>query len=398
MLIIDGKERKTKLMEDNHKVLKELQAENKKTIEKTAKSFGIQKPEDVLNWQASRFSIKKFREAAYRVISQKLQEANSELMFGQLLRAGVLNDFNNIYQEVEVTYTAAVKEASSNKRQEFYAPLERAGFPKRVQKGESFPETAFKGLDIEIINSKWGLMLNIEKELMDDDQTGQILQLVAQLAVNTRIHEEAYVWGRISGATGLVFDGEPIPVSKTYPTPYVGGVPGVSGGLHGNGRGVNVTAAARISQTQIQSGWILAKKMLDQSGRPIVVDPKLLAVSPQDVFNAEILMTSETNPSSSSTQTADIGKTGSIMSINPIKNLTGVICSRFIPDYGAYLIDPGKGFVMQRRDPVSVEQENPMSGPAFSQEVFRHKVRTRWEADFIDPKFMIDLNSTFSPT
>ncbi len=403
MILIDGSgAKRTKLQEENLKVFSELQAENKVVIKETAKQYGLSKPDDVFNLRAARFSISKFREAAYRLITQRLKEAQTELAFGQLLRAGVLNDFNNIYQAVEVTYPAVVREVASNKRQEFYAPLERVGFPKRVQKGESFPETSFKGLDKEIINSKWGMMLAIERELMDDDQTGQILQRSSQMAENTRIHEEAYVWGRISGQQNLSFDGEAIPYSSTYPVAgggvYQTGVPGTSGGIHGNGNGVNATANGRISQTQITGGWILAKQMRDQSGRPMVVDPRLVAVSPQDIFFAETLLNSDYNPSKSSTASADDGKVGGSYAINPIKNLVGVVATRFLPDYSALLIDPGKGFVFQRRDPVEVVQENPQSGPAFSQEVFRFKVRTRWEADWVDPKFVINLNQSLSPT
>lgn len=392
MKFIDGSGQKIPLMEQNEKVMKQFQvSETEKSIKETAARYGIQDYKNVLSFSRPDFSAKKFREGAYAV-AMKTREAQAELAFGQLLRAGVQNTFNDIYQAVEVTYTAAVREAASNKRQEFYSPLERVGFPKRVEKGDSFPETNFKGLDIELINIKYGMQVAFERELMDDDQTGQIASRASQMGENARIHEEAYVWGRMVNDTTATLDGEAIPMSNTYATPYS------TTGLHGAGKGINALADGRLSQSQIQAGWILAKKMLDQSGRPIVVMPKILAVSPQDIFFAEVLLNSAQTPSMVSTQTADIGKTGSIMGINPIKNLVGVVSSRFIRDYGALLIDSGKGFVFQRRDPQEVVQENPQSGPAYSQEVYRYKVRSRWEADFIDPKFIINLNPGFSAT
>lgn len=392
MLIDESGTNKTKLMESNNKIGKDFQlTETQKQIKATCEQYGIKDWQTVLNFTRPGMSAYKFREAAYAV-ARKLSEAQSELAFGQLLRAGVQNVFNDIYQAVEVTYTAVVREAASNKRQEFYSPLERVGFPKRVEAGGAFPETNFKGLDIELVNIKYGMQVAFERELMDDDQTGQIAQRAQQMGENARIHEEAYVWARLINDTTASLDGEKLPVSLTYATPYS------TTGIHGAGLGVNATTAARISQTQIQNGWILAKKMLDQSGRPIVVSPKILAVSPQDIFFAEILLNSQVNPSMSSTASADLGKVGGIGSINPIKSLVGVVSSRFIKDYGALLIDPGKGFVFQRRDAQEVVQENPQSGPAYSQEVYRYKTRSRWEADFIDPKFMINLNSSFSST
>lgn len=388
---------KTADQKENEKTFKSFQTtETEKGIARDAAHVGITDWKKVMDWKRRDFSVRAFREAAYKAAA--LREAHAELAFGQLLRAGVQNTFNDIYQAVEVTYTAAVREVASNKRQEFYAPLERVGFPKRVEKGASFPETSFKGLDIELINFKSGLMLAFERELIDDDMTGQIVQRAGQLGENARIYEEAYVWARMMNDSSASLDGEPLPVSATYSTVYSDAV---AGGLHGSGRGVNslpTASSARLSQSSIQAGWILAKKMLDQSGRPMVVTPKLLAVSPQDVFFAEILMNSAQNPSSSSTASADIGKVGSINSINPIKNLVGVVSSRFIKDYGALLIDSGKGFVFQRRDATEMVQENPQSGPAFSQEVFRYRLRSRWEADFIDPKFIINLNPSFAST
>ena len=391
MKFIDGSGTKTNLMESNEKVLKQNQEISVKAIEQTAKQYGITDWKKVLDFNRPDFSIKKFREGAYTV-AMKTQEAQAELAFGQLLRAGVQNIFNDIYQAVEVTYTAAVREAASNKRQEFYSPLERVGFPKRVERGDSFPETNMKGLDIELVNVKYGMMFAFGRELADDDQTGQIVQRASQLGENARIYEEAYVWNRIVNASGQSLDGEALPLSSTYSTVYADAA---AGGLHGQGKGVNslpVSGSARISQGSLQAGWILAKKMLDQSGRPMVVTPKILAVSPQDIFFAQILLNSEQNPSMSSTASADKGAVGGIMSVNPIQNLVGVVSSRFIADYAAILIDSGKGFVFQRRDPQEVVQENPQSGPAFSQEVFRYKTRSRWEADFIDPKFTINLN------
>jgi len=379
---------KTNLMEANEKVMRSHQIETtEREIKHLCESLGIKDFKKVLSMPGG---AKRFREGAYAAAS-KLREAQAELAFGQLLRAGVQNQFNDIYQAVEVTYTAAVREVGSNKRQEFYAPLERIGFPKKVLAGDSFPETNFKGVDKELVNSKYGMLVAFERELFDDDMTGQIASRSGQMGENARIHEEAFVWNRIFNGTQSL-DGELLPVSLTYTTPFS------SSGIHAGGYGINATTAARISQTQVQAGWILAKKMTDQSGRAMLVMPKLLAVSPQDIFFAEILMGSVQNPSSSSTQTADIGKVGSVMSINPIKNLAAVVSSRFIPDYGAMLIDAGKGFVFQRRDPQEVVQENPLSGPAFSQEVYRYKTRARWEADFIDPKFNINLNTSFSST
>lgn len=394
MLIIQGREgeMKTKLQERNREAFLESQKQAEQRVSKMLESFKISKAELV---DLNRVGLRDLREKAEALHQRMdLQEATSALTYGQLLRAGVQNQFNDIYKAVEVTYQAIVREVSSNKRQEFYAPLERIGFPKRVTRGSQYSETGFKGVDKEVINEVYGMLLSIERTLIDDDQTGQVVQEAQQMAENTRIHEEAYVWARIANLASSL-DGEALPVSDTYSTVYADAT---AGGIHGNGNGVNALSSARISQTQLQNGMILAKKMKDQSGRPIVVDPKLLAISPQDMFYAEVLMGSDYNPSMSSTASGDKGLVGGGFSKNPIKGLYNVVVTRFLPDYSAILADSGKGFVFQRRDATEVIQENPQSGPAFSQDVFRYKVRGRWQADFIDPKFFINLNPSFSAT
>lgn len=381
--------KKTALMEANEKNFIDFNIKKTEAaVKRYAESVGIKDYKNILDLSNYNFSAKDFRRACYEV-ARRLKEAQPENMFGQLLRAGVQNTFNNIYQAVPVTYTSVVKESGSNKRQEFYAPLERVGFPKEIENGDHFPESNFKGLDLELINKKKGMMLAFERELFDDDQTGQIQDRVSQMAENTRIYENAFVWTKIcNSATSL--DGQALGVSQTYSTVYS------TSGIHTGGFGINALSNGRLSQSKIEAGYILSVGMKDQSGRPMLVQPKVLAVSKQDMFYADILLNSTTQPSMASTAAADIGKVGGVMSKNPIQNLVGIVVDRFIIDYAAILIDSGKGFVFQRRDPTEVVQENPMSGPAFSQEIFRYRNRSRWQADFIDPKFFINLNPGFS--
>ena len=112
------------LKEDNEKEFKEFQTRAIEAQAKEAAAYiGVSDHKMVSDFKKPGFSVKNFRESVYR--AARLKEAQSELALGQLLRAGVQNAFNDMYQAVEVTYTAAVREVSSNKRQEFYAPVER---------------------------------------------------------------------------------------------------------------------------------------------------------------------------------------------------------------------------------------------------------------------------------
>lgn len=53
-----------------------------------------------------------------------------------------------------------------------------------------------------------------------------------------------------------------------------------------------------------------------------------------------------------------------------------------------YLLDSKvPAFIVQVREAAVVELENPASGMSFDRDVVRFKVRTRANADFIDPRF-----------
>lgn len=381
---IFGDKRLETLVENNRKVTEHFLKISRDRVLAEAKRYGIKEADKILGKWHERFdfSIKSFREGCYAVANRKSMEAQAELAFGQLLRAGVQNTFNDLYQAAPTVYEALVKMTGSNKRQEFFAPLERAGFPKRVPTQGSFPETNFQGLDIELVNEKTGMMLAFERELIDDDQTGQITQLAGQAGENARIYEEVYVMAKLFD-TEIAFDGETMAKSQTYGTVYS------ATGIHGTGLGINSVGNGRMSQTKLEQAYILAQKMVDRSGRPIVVMPNVLVTSAQDIFLAKVLLNSAYNPSGA----AAAGVAGGAFSVNPIQNLAGVVSSRFVPDYKALLLQASKGFAFQRRDPTEVVQENPQSGPAFSQEVFRFKQRSRWVADFIDPKFGILINA-----
>jgi hypothetical protein len=64
-----------------------------------------------------------------------------------------------------------------------------------------------------------------------------------------------------------------------------------------------------------------------------------------------------------------------------------LVISRFLPRKAWALGEAGKGIVFQRRDPLEVVQENPMSGMAYSNDIYSFRSRARWEPDWIDPRF-----------
>lgn len=332
--------------------------------------------------KAKSFNWKEFRESAYRVSKKKAMEANAEGAFGQLLRAGIQNIANSWYQIVETNHEKICETTTSNKLIELYAPLNRGAVPRRVQKGQKFPETKLAGLDVQIVNEKFGAISGFERELFDDDQTGQIGQRAMDIGENMRILEDAWFFQRFMGTAGSV-GGDVIPASQTYS----GGV--WSASLTGGGSN-RLAAYAAFSSGNVQALDILLMNQVDLSGNKMLVNPNTLLVGVNLKFAAAALLNSEWYPSTTGHKAGGNGTDtgiGGVNAKNVLQGLYSLVTSRFLPVKSYALGEAGKGIVMQRREALEVVQENPASGLAFEQDEFRMKSRARWEPDWIDPRF-----------
>lgn len=351
---------------------------------------------DKIDWFDPDFSVKNLREAAYRI--HKMREATAESAFGQLLRAGVNNFMFDAYQLVPTIYQDLVRVASSNKYEELYAPLYNSELPQEVFPSEPFDDSKILGLDVHVRNRKFGRMLSFERELVDDDQTGQITQRAANLGEMMRYVEELQVMIAIDGAIN----------------PQTGGA-GYSFSVLGN----QLQTPGQLSQPNLELADIQAQNMVDPLGNFMLVTPDTVLVSPADKFNLLKLLNSTLQPSVPGTSGGAIGQsggalggqTGWTMTINPLQGEYAAKVSRFVRgatssqggpglkgpgqdgSHGAcYLLQSKKSIVFQDRDPLEIVQEAPNSGTAFSYDQYRYRVRRRFAVRVIDPRFLIQIN------
>lgn len=372
-----------RLLETNRAATKHLQNKAATRLAESIKeSYGV----DVLDkttfdFDNPGFSWTGMRESAYK-LAHKLREANAEGVFGALLRAGVNNLANTWYELVETNHEQIGATTVSNKLIELHAPLHRGQVPKRVQRGQQFPETRLQGLDIQIQNEKFGALIGFERELFDDDQTGQISQRARDIGENMRILEDAWFFTRFIGTAGS-YGGDPIPASQTYPA-------GVFFTTAMEGGGINAIASVAFSSGAVQQLHILLLNMLDLLGNKMLVNPNTLLVGTDNTFSARTLLNSEWYPSTSAIKVSGAGAdtaVGTSFARNVLDGLYNLVVSRFLPRKSYFLGEAGKGIIMQRRDPLELVQENPASGAAFETDEFRFRSRARWEPDWIDPRF-----------
>jgi len=339
---------------------------------------------DQVDWFNPALSFRRLRESVYNQAA-RLREANAESAFGQLLRAGIQTYAINSYQTVPVVYPDLVTEVASRRYQEFYAPLFRPNLPKKVDRGQEFQDNPVAGLDRVLTNFKFGMIESFERELFDDDQTGQIKNRASQMGENFKIMEEIYAIGKILG-TGFTVQGVIVDPDITFNDVVAAG--GIGNGSYNTAPKANrPTTFARLNQPNLESADISLMNITDDLGNKFLVAPNTLLVSVNDKFVGAKLLNSTLQPSVPS---ATSGDTGYVMTINPLQGLYKLLVSRFMVAKAWILGDPKKCLVFQRRDPLEIIQENPASGQSFAAEVYRFKSRSRFECGMIDSRFLFE--------
>lgn len=317
---------------------------------------------DSIDWKAAkkdRHFWKKLEESTGEVC----REANVSSNLGQLLRYGVQQFMFDGYKDVNVVYPDVVQMVQSSNRQEWYAPLFGAELPTDVAPGESYNDSRIAGIDTVLVNKKVGRILAMQKELFDDDQTGQLGSRASKLGKRVRYKEEFDVMAALRGAT--------------YSTTI------------GNSFAANTV----LSQPALETANIQLSQIRDPLGNRFGVEPSLLLVSSWDMFNAAKLLNSALQPSvpgaaGQTANSASSGGTGWTMTANPLQGLFSLKVSRFLAQNDWFLMEPKTSIPFQERAPLAVVQEDPNSGESFERDIYRWKVSRRYAVTVLESRYI----------
>lgn len=328
--------------------------------------------------------------AVARKYGVNLKEAETSSSFTQVLRAGVQSVVNQSYETVDTSYEDWVHTVQSSKSEELYAPLQGISFLREVGKQEVYPEVRAAGLDIKLRNRKFGAMFAVEKELLEDDQTGQFAKQAGLMGQYCKILLEVYCMGKLASVNGMAYDSLTIPKSETQPTEeatYPWATALVGGGKN------RPSSYGALIQANIQNGFIGLRQQLNKLGLKMMVKPDRLLIGSTYEFDASVLLNSAYYPSVQGAA----GTAGTNYAINPIKGIASLTVSRFMfkndgtvagDSKAWYLMDSSvPWFILQLRAAPEVQQENPAAGQSFEKDVVRFKVSMRANADHIDPRF-----------
>lgn len=336
---------------------------------------------------------------SWKKTKAKLEEADAASGFPQLLRAGVQTIMNAAYQTVDISYNKWVKVVNSTKDTELYAPLQGIGFPSEVAKGEKYGEVGAAGLDISITNKKYGEIFSVQKELVEDDQTGQFRQQAGLMGEYLAQVAEVLVMAKVASVPTATADMQYgnmiVPPTETKPTNESSAYPYAPASGPFLGGGYNRPASyAYIDQAGIQAAKIGLGNQKNLLGLKMAAKGNALLIGIKLEFDVGLLLNSSYYPSGASAA----GDTGGAFAVNPIKGIAEPIISNFMfkndgtvsGDSAAwYMLDKTKPFfVLQLRSAAEVTQEDPNSGESFDRDINRFKCSMRGNADFIDPRFI----------
>lgn len=382
------------------KGIKSLREHAKSGTPETHFSEAMIQAAEKIAWDSDDISFKAVRKFATENF-RKLGEANPGSAFSQLFRAGVQVFANGWYERTAIEYTAYVAEMSSNKRQEFHAPLYGADFPDLVEQGDPYNESRIVGIDRELVNQKYMGGESFTREMFDDDQTGQIKTRMQRLGESSRLREELEAAGRLNN-TALTQGKVTVPLTTYQRTNSNGATVGVYatnfyGTIGATAYGNRPAVFAQLSMSTLRVALQSLGTAFDPLGVRIAVRPDRLVVSNFDDVNARTLLNSSYYPGvpGLAGQTAGGATSGSLtggFADNVLKGMLNLSLNTFLP-FGAWNVGASKkGMVMQRRDALEVVQEQPNSGASFNTDTIRFRSRARWVLDWIDSSFWYQGN------
>ena len=214
-----------------------------------------------------------------------------------------------------------------------------------VPRGTPFREQKIQApYDIQLINEKYGALASAPQELIDDDQTGQIIDRIKDIGPNMALLEEAWVMGVfISPSGGTLYQGEIIPASVTKPSIETSSTWPWSTSLLGYGQN-RLTSYTVFSNNSVQQADYLLIIQKDENANYMAVDPDTLLVGPGLVITfGRTLMNSTWYPSTAAQLVGGgaVGSTatnlGTTFAENQMKGMYNLVVSRFLPS-GAWAI------------------------------------------------------------
>lgn len=307
--------------------------------------------------------------------------------FPKLMDVGMKTSFFEAYKSVESEYEQVVSFETSTKDKETYPSLSDVSFPEKVLEGEEYPEKGIGEMqDVDITNYKFGEIIGITREMVDDDQTKKIKMQPEKLGKAHRYFENKLVFSTIVAGTTAATCYDGLAIFTTNHLNRKGGA-----AVAGNDNvytSVTMSAGALIVALDMINLWT------GLDGGHIGVNPMKIICTPRLAYTARWLMSPTSGiPAYAANALGPASNQAQTAGNNPLP-LLGVLASKWLGKVGATALDwyiqtDVPGWIFQVRDPLELYAQGNLSEDWFNRDVMKWKSRKRFGFKNIDWRAMM---------
>lgn len=279
--------------------------------------------------------------------------------YGKLLEPGLRKIIFETYNEKPEQYSRVFNVISSKKAIETDARM--GGFSMFNEKA-TLDSTEYEDLTkldtVQYKHVTYSKGFQVEKELVDDEQYGQIkkaAQALARAARSTVEVKAASVLNTAFSTSTTNWNGEAL-ISASH-------------ALLGGGTASNSLGTIALSEPNLELGFKLAREQVDERGLKIQMNPNLLIVPPALEFTAEKIAKSVQLPGSQEND------------INPLRGRFQVIVLDYLTDINNWFLADSAMMPLNFfwREKMSFKSEND-----FDTDVAKYKARMRFSYGWTD--------------
>lgn len=320
---------------------------------------------------------------------RSIKEAATRSDFIQLMSTGMKMKMMNAYNNVVSEYEQVVSFEESTKDKESYPSLSGLGYPEKVLAGELFKEDSNLSMqNIDITNYKYGKIIAITREMVDDDQTKMIARKPDELGISHKNYENKIVFSTINAGENAAscYDGLAIFTSNHYNR---------KGGA-AQSRNDNLYTCASLSAGSINTAINMIALWRGLNDDEISVNPIKILCPFFLGFTANWLMSGTGLPPYAANQFGAASANATLVGQSPIKIMLQVVVSKWLTKIGGttndwYVLTDVPGAVFQWRDKLGLYQEGDLSASWFERDVMRWKSRVRLGFEIVDWRFALKV-------
>ena len=299
---------------------------------------------------------------------KSLKEAMMSSEFPNFFKKGLKTLLMKAYNESPKLYESVVHFETSDRDKEEYPAIGAAPEPAKVLGGQEFPHFGLLNEFISITNYKYGEIMEIARELIEDEQTKQLKNIPSMLGqAHARFENNTVFTFYNDGETATCYDAQ-----NYFDT---AGHPDITGGA-AVAVNTNNGALGQISEANLETALAEIRLWRGRQGEHIVVFPKILMVAPSEEFVAKRLM-------NSAYQVVD----NRGHSVNIHQNSMEVLVVPWLTTQDWYVLTDVPGLIFQWRSKLNLIQEDLNSGESFSTDVYRFRSDVRFGLDSVDWRF-----------